>query len=490
MKKLLLFLLGLVAALLLAAVVHTVLVTPRRPVIPHRETAQFDVDAAARRLGQALQFRTESLVATIADGGAEFDRFHAFLAQSFPLVHSRLKLEPVNRFSLLYTWPGKNPALKPALLMCHQDVVPISPGTEKDWKHAPYSGDVAEGFIWGRGALDVKSGLMGQLEAVERLLADGFQPERTLYLAFGHDEEIGGLQGAARIAALLKSRGIELESVLDEGGQVTVGVLPGVQPPVAMIGVAEKGYITLTLTAKVPGGHSSMPEHTTAIGVLSRAIARLEANPFPADLTHVNALNRHIAAGLPWPQRVVVTNPWLFGPLIERIFARTGTTDAMQRTTTAPTIIAGGNKDNVLPPEAMAKVNFRPLPGVTKDQLIARVQSVIADPRVEVAAYTGSGLAEASPVSDTESASYRLLERTIYETLPEPDAIVTPYLCMGGTDAHHYIGLSHNVYRFVMNRYGPADLKLFHGTNERISVANYGQVVAFYHRLIQNMQQP
>ena len=490
MKKILLFLAGLVAALLFAAIVHTVLVTPPHPDFARRPGARFDVEAAARRLGAALQFHTESLVATIADGGAEFDRFHAFLAQTFPLTHTRLKLEKVNRFSLLYTWPGRNPALKPALLLCHQDVVPVSPGTEGNWTHPPFGGEIADGCVWGRGALDVKSGLMGQIEAVERLLADGFVPERTLYFAYGHDEEIGGGQGALQIVRLLQSRHIELESVLDEGGQVTVGVLPGVQPPVAMIGVAEKGYATVQLTVKAAGGHSSMPPPASAIGILSAAVARIEAHPFPADLTHVNALNRHVAPAMAWPQRLIVTNPWLFSGLIEHILAGSPTTDAMQRTTTAPTVIAGGNKDNVLPPEAHALVNFRLLPGLGSEQLLARVRRVVADPRVAVTFYTGSGLGEASPVSPTDSPSYRLLERTIYETLPEPDAIVTPYLVMGGTDAKHYTPLSRNVYRFVMNRYTPADLGLFHGTNERIPVANYGQVISFYHRLIQNLQQP
>ena len=490
MNKFFLYLAGLLAALLLVAAVHTAMVTPRRPDIARKPGAQFEVDAAARRLGAALQFHTESLVATIADGGAEFDRFHAFLAQTFPLVHAHLKREQVNRFSLLYTWPGKNPALKPALLMCHQDVVPVSPGTEGNWKHPPFGGEIAEGCVWGRGALDVKSGLMGQLEAVERLLADGFQPERTLYFAFGHDEEIGGQQGALQIVRLLQSRHVQLESVLDEGGQVTIGVLPGVKPPVAMIGVAEKGYATLQLTVKAAGGHSSMPPPASAIGILSAAVARVEAHPFPADLTHVNALNLHVAGAMAWPQRLVVTNPWLFDWLITRIVARSPSTDAMQRTTIAPTIIAGGNKDNVLPPEAYALVNFRLLPGLTKDNLLHRITKVVADPRVEISLYTGSGSSEPSPVSPTDSASYRILERTIYETLPEDDAIVTPYLVMGGTDAKHYTPLTPNVYRFVMNRYTPADLGLFHGTNERIPVANYGQVIFFYYRLIQNLQQP
>lgn len=489
MKKFLVALLGLVALLLGAAIVHTLLVTPRRPAVAHVPPPQFDLATASARLGRAMQFRTESLVGTIADGGAEFDRFHAFLRESFPLVHAQLRREVVNRFSLLYTWPGKNPALKPVLLMCHQDVVPVSPGTEGDWQHAPYAGEVAEGFIWGRGALDVKSGLMGQFEAAELLLASGWQPERTIYFAFGHDEEIGGTQGAAQIAALLKSRRVELECVLDEGGAVTEGVLPFTPPPVALVGIAEKGYVTLKLDAKAEGGHSSMPPKDTAIGLLSRAIARLEADPFPADLSHMNRLFVNIAPGMSFGPRVLLTNPWLFGPVVERVLTAKPSTNSGIRTTTAPTILQAGNKDNVLPVEAHATVNFRLMPGTAARDVLERVRRVVGDPRVQ-AGIDERFTSEASPVSETDSASYRALERSIYESLPEPDALVTPYLVMGGTDSRHFTGLSRNIYRFLFNRMSPADLVRAHGTNERISTANYAETIAFYHRFLQNIQQP
>jgi carboxypeptidase PM20D1 len=487
MKKLLLLLLGAVVALLAAAVAHTLAITPTRPAVNRAEGPAIALEAAEARLGEALQFRTESLVATIADGGAEFDRFHAFLERSFPRVHAQLQREKVNRFSLLYTWPGRNPALKPVLLMCHQDVVPIAPGTEKDWRHPPYSGAIVDGEIWGRGALDVKSGLLAQLEAAELLLAAGWQPERTVYFAFGHDEEIGGSAGAARIAALLHSRRVELECVLDEGGAVTLGVLPFTRAPVALVGIAEKGYVTLTLDVKTEPGHSSMPGKTSAIGILSRAIVRLEEDPFPADLAHQSRMLRGAAPAIDFAPRVLLTNPWLFGPLVERVLAAKPTTDAGIRTTTAPTILSAGNKDNVLPGQAHAKVNFRILPPAKIEDVLARVRRVIDDPRVTVAIDERFS-SEPSPISDTESASYRALERSIYEALPEPGAVVAPYLVMGGTDSRHFTGLTRNVYRFLFNRLTPETLATAHGTNERISVANYGETIGFYRRFLQAIQ--
>lgn len=489
MKKILLLALGAVALLLGIAVARTLIVTPTRPVVERRPAPPLEIAAAAARLGEALQFRTESLVATIADGGAEFDRFHAFLERSFPRVHTRLQREKVNRFSLLYTWPGRDPALKPVLLMCHQDVVPIAPGTEKDWRHPPYAGVVADGHIWGRGALDVKSGLMAQLEAAEMLLAEGWQPERTVYFAFGHDEEVGGTAGAAWIARLLASRKVELECVLDEGGAVTHGVLPFTRAPVAMVGIAEKGYATLHLDVKLEPGHSSMPPAATAIGVLSRAITRLEENPFPADLSHQLRVFAHAARAIDFGPRVLLTNGWLFGPLLERILAAKPVTNSGIRTTTAPTIINAGNKDNVLPGEAHAKVNFRLLPGTTAQDVLERTRRVIDDPRVQVS-LDPRFVSEASMVSDTTSPSYRALERSIYESLPETDAVVTPYLVMGGTDSRHFAGLTRNIYRFLFNRLTPEGLATVHGTNERLGVENYAEMIVFYRRFIENIQRP
>ena len=192
------------------------------------------------RLSEAIQFQTISFEIVTESNTHPFRNFQVFLVKSFPRVHAQLTKEVVNDYSLLYTWKGKDDRLKPILLMAHTDVVPVDPDTENLWTQAPFSGQVADGYVWGRGTMDDKVGVLGILEAVERLLADGFQPQRTVYLAFGHDEEIGGQQGAAKIAALLSERNVQIRVCPRRGHAITDGIIPGVAAPVAMIGIGEK----------------------------------------------------------------------------------------------------------------------------------------------------------------------------------------------------------------------------------------------------------
>src|SRR5262245_7765674 len=279
MKKLSLLL--AVAILVLAAIVvaNTLRFGSRQLSVPAGTEQAPDAAVVAQRLAQAVRFQTISHQDPAQFPGAAFDGFHAFLERSYPRVKAALVREKVNGHSLLYEWRGSDPALKPILLMAHQDVVPADPASLDKWTRTPFSGEVADGFIWGRGTIDDKGGLMAVHEAVEALLAQGFRPARTVYFAFGHDEEVGGRQGAAKIAELLKSRGMHLESVLDEGQVVTTGIVPGFEQPVALVGIAEKGYLSVELLVQAEGGHSSMPPKNTAVGILAAAIAKLEATP-------------------------------------------------------------------------------------------------------------------------------------------------------------------------------------------------------------------
>jgi carboxypeptidase PM20D1 len=229
-----------------------------------------------------------------------FTRLHAALEKMYPRLHATLQREVVNQYSLLYTWPGREPGLDAVLLYGHLDVVPADPATLTEWTHPPFSGIIADGSMWGRGVLDMKGTVITLCEAVEGLIKVGYQPERTLYLAFGHDEEIGGLDGARAIAGLLETRGVRLAALCDEGGSIMQDVIPGVQLPVALIGIAEKGYVTLELKVEGRPGHSSMPSSHTAIGVLSRAIARIEANPMPARLSMIKLMFDEIGVFMPF----------------------------------------------------------------------------------------------------------------------------------------------------------------------------------------------
>jgi len=484
MKKIGLLLLLCLIALAAVLLVRTLRFTSRQVQVEPGAEVVVDKETAAGRLAQALRFQTVSYADAKQFRGDEFAAFHKFLEASFPRVHAALAKEVVGDYSLLYTWKGSEDGLGPIVLMSHQDVVPVEPGTEGNWTQPPFGGSIQDGFIWGRGALDDKVGVMGLLEAVELLLAQGVQPRRTVYLAFGHDEEVGGRNGATRIASLLQSRGVRPEYILDEGSAVTEGILPGVGSPVALIGVAEKGFVSLELTVEGEGGHSSSPPTHTAIGILSAAIGRLEENQMPASSRGVIGRTfEYVGPEMPFAKRMVFANLWLFRPLVERQLAAAPSTNAAMRTTTAATMILGGVKENVLPARASAVVNFRILPGDTIQSVIDHTIRAINDGRVKVSRY-GETANEPSAVAGTDSAGYLLLERSVRESFQ--GALVAPSQVIGATDSRHYAALSNSIYRFAPFIVNAEDLKRIHGTDERISVENYAQCVRFYYRLIAN----
>jgi carboxypeptidase PM20D1 len=478
----------LVLVLLLAAalVANTLRQGSRQLAVPPLQPMPLDKAALAESMAVAVRAKTISGLLDPAGTAAEFDALHAHLRARYPLVHASLAREVVGARSLLYTWQGSESRLKPVALLAHQDVVPVAPGTEPLWKKPPFAGTVEDGWVWGRGALDNKSNLITQLEAVEALLKAGFKPRRTLHLVFGHDEEVGGQQGAMAVAALFKQRGVQLEFVLDEGLAVTEGILPGVKQPLALIGLAEKGIMSLRLTAQAAAGHSSMPPSAghSAIGMLSAALTRLDNKPLPGGIQGAAAeLFAAVAPELPFGQRLVMSNLWLLRPVIENMLAKGASTNAMMRTTTALTIVNAGNKENVLPGKAEAVVNFRLLPGDTAASVTAHVKVAIADERIEVQLLGNAS--EASRLSSATAASYRLIERSVREVFP--DSLVAPGLVLAATDSRHFQGVAEQVYRFMPIRFQPQDLLRLHGTDERISADQLADMVRFYHRLIQQV---
>lgn len=483
LKKAVLALLALLAALLVAVAANTLRQGSRQIEAAPAAPLALDENAAAQRLAAAVRLRTISFDGRDGASAGEFRKLHALLEKSFPRAHSALKREFVNELSLLYTWPGSDPSAKPIMLMAHQDVVPVAPGTERDWQADPFAGEIRDGFVWGRGAWDDKANLFAIFEAVETLAASGFKPRQTLYIASGHDEEIGGRQGGKAIAELLQSRGVRLDFVVDEGLLITEGVLKGLDRPAALIGTAEKGYLTLALSATATPGHSSMPPPNTAIGMLSTALARLEDRQMPAAIRGVAAeMFDTIAPEMSGVNRVLLSNLWLFGPLVKRQLEQGGSTNAMLRTTTALTVVHAGNKENVLPGKADALVNFRILPGDTIDGVTAHVKAAAANEAISVAP---SGHAnEPTPISPSAAPSYRLIARTVRELFP--GTVVAPGLMIAATDSRHMAPIADAIYRFSPVRARSEDLPRFHGTNERISVANHAELIRFYHRLLLN----
>jgi carboxypeptidase PM20D1 len=333
--------------------------------------------------------------------------------------------------------------------------------------------------------MDDKASMLAILESVEHLLGEGFRPKRTLYLAFGHDEEVGGTRGAAKIAALLRSRDISLDFVLDEGLNVFNGIIPGIAAPVALVGVAEKGYLSLRLTTQATSGHSSIPPPDTAIGIVSRALQRLHANPFPTRLSGAaRQMLDFLGPEMSWTNRLALANLWLFDPLVRRQLSQSPLTNAAIRTTLAPTVFHAGNTENVLPAQASAVINLRLLPGDSISSATEHVRRAIDDPRVAISPLEIQ--VEASPVSDAHSTASELLQRTIRQTLP--DTLVAPGLLVAATDSRHYAALTANVFRFLPITLGPDDAKRYHGIDERISFDDYERCVRFYTQLIRNAQ--
>nr|WP_293834868.1 M20 family peptidase [uncultured Arsenicibacter sp.] len=439
-------------------------------------------DSALIRLSQALRIRTVSFTDYSLTDTTQFDQFLSFIHKAYPLIHSTLTQERFPNYAVMYTWPGKDTKRKPVLLIGHYDVVPVIQGTQRMWKHQAFAGESEGGYLYGRGALDDKATVMGLLEAVEYLLKTNYQPEQTIMLAFGPDEETTG-RGAKTMAAALKKRGIEPEMVLDEGGVIKTDGVAGLKKQIALVGIAEKGYVSLQLSATGEGGHSSMPPKQTSIGIIASAVAKLETNPFPGRLdAGLNHMFQYIGPEMGFGQRLVFANQWLFSPVISSILGGTPAGDATQRTTTAPTIFKAGEKENVLPIDAVATVNFRILPGETIKSVTERVIEVIGDERVKVALIPGTIGSEPSPVSDPDAAPFGRVQRAIQSVFPE--VIVSPYLMLGAADARHYTGICKNVYRFMPVRMSDETLKLLHGTNERIAANDYRQMIQFYIQLI------
>lgn len=450
---------------------------------------------ATGRLAQALRFRTVSHDDPRLDDPSQLIALRGFLERSFPRVHAQLRREIVGGHSLLFTWPGRRADLPPVLLMGHQDVVPVE--DERAWSQPPFGGVVADGFVWGRGAIDDKQAVLGILEACEALLGEGFTPARTVYLAFGHDEEASGRRGARRIAELLARRGVHLAFVLDEGGFYTEGTFPGLTVPAALVGTGEKGYLSLELLAQGEPGHSSRPPQQMAIGVLARALERLQAQPFPARVdgaTHDMLLA--LAPRLPFGQRLAIANLWLLRPLVAHGLTGDPSSAALVRTTTALTIVSAGQKDNVLPGRARAVVNFRLLPGDTVAGTIARVRSIVDDARLEIRPLTAPGAdgeppqplaIEPPPTSRVGSPGWNVVARATQEAWRDGDLAVAPWLLTGASDARWFVPLADDVYRFTGFTIRPADAARFHGVDERIAVGDYRRSIEVYYRVLRGL---
>jgi carboxypeptidase PM20D1 len=439
----------------------------------------FDIGAAAANLGQAIRFQTISNQNKAENKIAEWDRFHLWLQTTYPAMHGKMKREIVDGHALVYHWAGSDPSLKPIILMAHQDVVPVTEGTEKDWKYPPFAGQLAENAVWGRGAVDDKGSLIGLFEAFEALAKSGFAPKRSVYLVSGHDEEVGGT-GAKTAAALLSTRGVKALFTIDEGSAI-VRDAPIVNSPAIMIGVAEKGYATLRLTAKSPGGHSSMPPSETGVVNLAKAIVAINESPFPSELKGPGVeMIKVLSVRGDTLTKMAAANEWAFAGVTLRTVGKSPSGAAMFHTTIAPTMLQGSPKENVLPQSATALINYRIAPWNTSADVMARAKAAVG--MLPVTLDWVKPPREPSPVSSTKSQGWALIAAAA--SAQAPGAPIAPYLVVAGTDSRSFSDVSEDVYRFMPAHFTIKETGMIHGTNEHITIENLSRMISFYAQLI------
>ena len=380
---------------------------------------------------------------------------------------------------MIYSWKGSDASLPPIILMAHQDVVPVAQETLDKWKAPPFGGLVRDGAVWGRGSIDDKGSLITLFEGVEALAKAGFRPRRTVMIVSGEDEEVRGL-GARAAAALLKSRGIKAQFVLDEGlAEVTDNPVTG--GALSMIGTAEKGYATLVVTAKAAGGHSSAPPlDGGGVVTLAHAVSAIAAHGFPMAFQGPGAaMLQTIAPKAAFPVRMAVANSWLFGPLLIKQIGATPVGASLLHTTIAPTMLKGSPKENVLPQDATAWINYRIAPGDSSASVMARAREAVAGLPVDLAWV--SAPSEPSPVSSITSDGWKVLSAVAGQVTGAP---VAPSLVTAGTDSRYLQDVAQDVYRFQPMAFGLKDIEMIHGTNEHLTLKNLEQCVQFYARLI------
>ena len=434
-----------------------------------------DSAGAAERLSRAIRCRTVNYADHSLTDFGEFDKLHALIKSSYPHVMAAGTCEVIGHHSLLITLPGSDPALRPCLFMSHQDVVPVVEGTEDDWTHPAFSGAIADGYIWGRGALDIKNQVFGCLEAAEYLLSHGKTFARTVYLSFGDDEETLNL-GARALAQTLRSRGVTLEFVLDEGGGKIENGAPYGAPDtyISPVNLMEKGYADLELSVKSRGGHSSRPFGGTSLGHLSQAIARIVENPFPVKLTPVmvgafKALAPYITEE---PLKSLAVDVEGNADAIARICAQRRELFPFVTTTIAPTVIRGSSAAcNVMPQDMSAVVNFRIAEGETVEELLSHVRAAIGDETVSLRFLQAN---DPSATARTDGYGYAKLTEAMGRYFQ--DVVFVPSLTAGATDAHHYEIVCDTCLRCSPFMASPEDVaRGVHGTDERISLRAYAQ---------------
>jgi carboxypeptidase PM20D1 len=474
------------AVVALAAVVAVRTATYKPPASPDLAAVKLapivpaiDIDRAAQHLGEAVRIQTVSHQDDSQNVPQAWADLHAWLEKTYPAAHAAMTRDVVLKNTLVYTWKGSDPSLPPIILMAHQDVVPVDADTEKSWKHAAFGGEVAEGSVWGRGSVDDKGSLIGVFEALDALAAKGFKPKRTIIVVSGEDEETHG-NGAKAAAALLQQRGVKALFALDEGS-LTLADNPVTGKAAILVGTAEKGYATLRVTAKAPGGHSSMPPSETAVITLSKALVAIAGHPAPLKFEGPGAeMLRWLAPHAPFTVKMAVANEWLFGPMLIAKVGKSPPGAAMLHTTIAPTMLMGSPKENVLPQTAVGLINYRIATSETSADVMARAKDAVKG--MDVTLVWDSPPREPTPISSTQSQGWKYVAAAARAS--DPGTPLSPSLVVAGTDSRNLQIVASDVYRFQPLVMSLAEVRMIHGINEHISLVNLKRMVDYYAVLI------
>ena len=433
-------------------------------------------------LSKSITFKTISHPDYKKFDYSEFNSFLKWLENEYSLIFQNLEKKYFGK-TLLLKWNGEDTSLNPILLTGHYDVVPIKANANETWREDPFSGKIDNTYVWGRGALDDKSGVIAILEAVNYLLENNFFPKRTVYLSFGHDEEIGGNMGAAKVTDYLIEEGVRLEWSLDEGSFLLEDIIPGVNKKIAIINVAEKGGLTIQLTAKSKGGHSSMPRSDSSIGHLAEALTKLEKNPLPGKLEGVSLeLFDTVSRYMPFQNKILFANLWLFEPLINKTLSQSPSMNAVLRSTTALTMLSASDRANVLASEANGVINFRLHPRDNPETIMNHVKKLVGNENIEIKKLGEGQLA--SEVSERNSFGYSIISNSVRRVYD--DIIVAPGLMVGGSDSKHYAKASINSFRFNPFPLSAGELSGLHGIDEKIRKEDFLQGIRAYIEIIES----
>ncbi len=507
MKKLLFILIGIVVILLIVVLIKTF-------TYPFKKTNSKNTDgwkmikddSAIQRLSGGLKIPSVSAGELGDFDYSAFDTIKEYLKTSYPLVYENAEFEEVNKYGLVFRLKGSDPSLAPILFLSHTDIVPPGDADVKDknenifrpddpplppvskvaedWDFGPFSGAVANGRIYGRGTIDMKGMLFSLMESLNHLIKSKHIPKRDIYLAFGFDEEVGGQEGAAKIAAYFKGKNLMFDAVYDEGGLILEkGSVAGINSEVAVIGCAEKGFLSVKIKVKGLGGHASMPPTESAIGKAAVIMQRLEHDQMKPMITPlINQFFTNIGGSMSFVNRMGIANQWLLKPVLLSQLTKNNSTNALVRTTTALTMMKGSDAPNVLSPEVEFVVNFRLLPGNTVQDVKEHIAKATKGFDVEIEEI--DNVKEASAVSPTDTKAFKLIEAAIKEI--HPTAIATPYLTVGATDAYKYQIVSKNIYRFMPIKINDAEKQSIHSTNEYLSIENYMKMIHYFEYIMRN----